>query len=1524
MNSNPFKNGEFDIYLSYYRIFLNSFLSMKQIFTLFLFLFSISLFAQAPPNDDCDFIVDLGVAPFCPEGIFYSNTDATPSDVLPGSEAPLDCNSIGEPQTDVWFYFTAVDTILDYTITLTGLDNPDNGESAIVNPVIVVYRGEGPCDEMEQLQCAAANIGDSDIELIFDTALTPGAEYYMRIFDYSVTGTPNSGAFQLCVDETITPPNLCDNIVTTDCSGEIYDCGGPDGDYTSNENFTLTISPEGGAACITLSLLYYNIDAFGDAISFYDGPTASGAPISVISGGQNGDNTGGACFQASASSGSLTMQFTSDGFTEFEGFHAIWECSDEPCIENAQMTLTNTDITEEQIAEIVTTPQSQVTVTSINCADGAYGTFENADNTDLGLGKGLVLSTGQILNTPDIFTSSINQPANDFASNANGFGGDDDLTFLSGFNTNDACIIELEVFANTNQLNFEYVFGSEEYPEFVGGSVNDVFAFLASGPGIVGDPGLNGQLNMAVLPNGTAVTINDVNDAQNNEFYRNNEFSNNVVYDGLTSDFQGIKKSLTATVDVIPCNTYNLKLGIADGGDSVFDSGVFISEITGGIPTVSVDYQNGIQYLVEECTNAPDEVVIDIGQALDQDQAFEVIISGTATAGIDYDLIIPPVIIFLAGDTVQTFPITTLTDGIPEGTENILITLRANFGCGDIVLSELEIEIEDALAVEIFAGTDTTFVCTDSCVIMDVLGAPNYIWTPSDQFDPPNVFNPEICPTESQLIYVVGFLGVCTAVDSVWIEVVDPTLAIESMDVLNICEGDSVTLTANNNVGDANLIWTPGDGSILDPTQGTVEASPILTTTYTATVEVAGCVASDEVTVNVDPFDFPEVIDDAIICQNSTIQLAPAIPNTTTQFVWTPDLALTPNNMTSGVFATPDVTTTYTVTADSENGFCPQSESVTITVVPADVDVENVLPIEICLGESIEIIASSTHSDLVTWTPAETLEPATGTTVTATPTETTTYIANLEVSGCIVADTITVRVDSLPASALVELIPDEEFYCEGEIITMVFPTYEPANFSDIEHSWTPDTGLESPDSLWNLVITALETTTYTRVTTNHACEVTEEVLINVVEVEDLILVATPETICPGEEVQFQVTSEAELGEITWNTGMTLSCDDCPDPTANPTGSATIFATSETADGSCPLTSNTINITVEAEPTLALPMDFEICLGEDISIASNNNSSTIVWTDETGTVISNNSTLEASPTMTTTYTATASNGVCDDAVQSVTVVVETEEPTLELDASDFLLCEGESVDLTAVTNSGSSETTVVWSTGDNAATISTIPGSTTTYTATYTTCVGEATAEITIEVEPDFVIDSTTAVPNIVFAGEDVTLSVFHTPVTINGVMYDWTLFGANVSNEGPITTVESPQYQSTGNPAEDSIAQNILYTVFITSEAGCEHSIQGSFDILNSVFEVPNVFTPNGDGTNDFFFPIATGSNTVTDFRVFNRWGQPVYENETPLTGWDGNFKEKPSSADVYAYVVKYTNALGVEETAIGDVTLVR
>lgn len=119
---------------------------------------------------------------------------------------------------------------------------------------------------------------------------------------------------------------------------------------------------------------------------------------------------------------------------------------------------------------------------------------------------------------------------------------------------------------------------------------------------------------------------------------RDNQNGPSVAYDGLTSDSIGVKKSLTARIATIPCNTYHLKFAIANRGDTAFDSGVFISEIKGGSPNLGVNYNSGIQYLVEECVNIPDEVVISLNAPADQPTTYDIVLSGTATQGVDYTL----------------------------------------------------------------------------------------------------------------------------------------------------------------------------------------------------------------------------------------------------------------------------------------------------------------------------------------------------------------------------------------------------------------------------------------------------------------------------------------------------------------------------------------------------------------------------------------------------------------------------------------------------------------------------------------------------------------------------------------------------------------------------------------------------------------------------------------------------------------------------------------------------------------------
>src|SRR5690606_139221 len=116
---------------------------------------------------------------------------------------------------------------------------------------------------------------------------------------------------------------------------------------------------------------------------------------------------------------------------------------------------------------------------------------------------------------------------------------------------------------------FNYIFASEEYPEWACSQYNDVFAFIISGPGIENDPDLSGK-NIALLPNGLPVTINNVNDQEcgDDTYYVGGEFQD-IGYDGRTTP-------LTAFSEVIAGETYHIRLLVADSGDERYDSAVFL------------------------------------------------------------------------------------------------------------------------------------------------------------------------------------------------------------------------------------------------------------------------------------------------------------------------------------------------------------------------------------------------------------------------------------------------------------------------------------------------------------------------------------------------------------------------------------------------------------------------------------------------------------------------------------------------------------------------------------------------------------------------------------------------------------------------------------------------------------------------------------------------------------------------------------------------------------------------------------
>jgi hypothetical protein len=196
--------------------------------------------------------------------------------------------------------------------------------------------------------------------------------------------------------------------------------------------------------------------------------------------------------------------------------------------------------------------------------------FSNGATTNIGLNQGLLLSTGkgQVAIGPNnsgsaTQASSIINP------------GDSDLALITNGTIHNTASLEFDFVAQGDNISFNFVFGSEEYLEFVNSSFNDVFGFFISGPGISG-PFQGNAMNIALIPNTTIpISIDTVNSNVNSAFYVNNGTGTTPLLN-TTIQFDGFTTVLPANAAIQCGETYHIKLAIANVGDNAFDSAVFL------------------------------------------------------------------------------------------------------------------------------------------------------------------------------------------------------------------------------------------------------------------------------------------------------------------------------------------------------------------------------------------------------------------------------------------------------------------------------------------------------------------------------------------------------------------------------------------------------------------------------------------------------------------------------------------------------------------------------------------------------------------------------------------------------------------------------------------------------------------------------------------------------------------------------------------------------------------------------------
>jgi gliding motility-associated-like protein len=254
---------------------------------------------------------------------------------------------------------------------------------------------------------------------------------------------------------------------------------------------------------------------------------------------------------------------------------------------HAQLIVTNTVETPAQLVQNVLVDASvsptNITFngTAVNAnviRDQASHFTTNFNPTNLGLNEGLLLSSGkgQVALGP-------NNSGNLSMPTSNPVPGDPDLAILAAGNTvQNAAVLEFDFVATGLELNFDYVFASEEYPEYSNSAFNDAFGFFLRGPGIAG-PFTGGAKNIALIPSTTIpITINNVNNGTSNSgpcdncaYYVANgtgstpAINTSIQYDGFTT-------VLRATSALICGETYHIKLAVANVSDNAWDSAVFL------------------------------------------------------------------------------------------------------------------------------------------------------------------------------------------------------------------------------------------------------------------------------------------------------------------------------------------------------------------------------------------------------------------------------------------------------------------------------------------------------------------------------------------------------------------------------------------------------------------------------------------------------------------------------------------------------------------------------------------------------------------------------------------------------------------------------------------------------------------------------------------------------------------------------------------------------------------------------------
>lgn len=1112
-------------------------------------------------------------------------------------------------------------------------------------------------------------------------------------------------------------------------------------------------------------------------------------------------------------------------------------------------------------------------IPEINCNSAQYGAFTNGGTTVLGFNSGLVMSTGS--------AAAAAGPSGQNASTSYGISyTDPDLTAISPGATRDVCIITINIVPQCNTLALRFVFGSEEYPEFVGGNFNDVFGFFVSGPTPGG--GTYTNMNVAQLPNGTPVSINNVNANTNSAYYVNNSNNGYIKYDGLTT-------VLLPVIDVIPCEVYTFKLAIADAGDFIYDSAIFIDFIS--------------------CSNsvAATNPVITPATCNDSSGSIELEI----TNGIG------PFVV-----NWEQFPDSTTTSlhNVPPGVYTFQV-LDQGIPCATTSVFNFEVPTNGSMPVTNIATSDSV-ICIGQSVVLNATGADDYVWISSLGTSTDSIFSAAL--TASEWIHLQGTNMCGMTEDSMYVQVNEIPSMVPTAVEDTLCAGQMIIFQSNIAQTGTISWFGPGGFNSNSFNPSIPNATVNHSGTFFANVSVNGCSSGPQpITILVKPTPSVGGAAVPIICQGQSIQLF-AQPNGN-QFLWTgPNGFSASTQQVTIPNAMPNMSGVYSLQIGQNGCFSNiQNFNVSVTASP---QVGLNPTYAACAGSNITIDAIQVSGATYAWTGPNGFT-ASGPSITLSGVNASnegTYGVTATLSGCPSSNITTVfSVINIPTATSGAT---DNTVCVGESIQLtgqssapgaLFYWTGPNGFQSGDQNPVIDSAIENNQGLYSLFVDfmgCISPTSAVNVTVNPIPNAT---------------IWSNSPVCENGTISL-FSSSTSFGTYSW-TGPAGFTSAQAEPTIS--NAAAIhegaYILQMTASG-CVSQPDTVWVNVTPLPVVSPSNNGPLCVGENLQLSSNfPNATSYAWTGPNGyaAAIQNPTILGVNGGDQGNYTLIVTANGCAS-LPGTTQLIVNANPVVTA-TSDGWICNGQSIELLST-----GLTTAVWSPGAlNGNAVNVSPNVTTTYTVSGTDnngCAGMASTEVVVYSPA---VNVTSVTPNPLNSADstqgylplDVSFewtTNAETAVWNMGDSSDWIIVNPSDPNvaymyvdEGVFPAVIMVTLN--GCPESDTV----WVSTFGVSMVGCELDLGSCTDGL-----IPNIVTYNGDGNNDFFW-VPNMHMATLDVRIFNRWGDEVGSITQPnkyLWTPDYFWEPKEVGNGVYYYVVKGTGKDGVEHSKQGFFEVVK